>query len=164
VETINGRLHIGLKDDLSINGNETLEAYVTADSLTYFKIGAESQVKIENTLDQENTEFCLSGESKLEGSIEVEKVIVSLSGESQLDLSGAAGQVVATLTGESQLQDYGLTVTDLLIDMSGESKTYLTVDGTIDVKASGDSMLHYKGDGVISNQELSGDSKIKQED
>ena len=66
----------------------------------------------------------------------------------------------AKLDGNCELSDYDLSVDTLKIDLSGNSNAYLTVNNSISIDASGNSVLSYKGNASIAHQKLSSGSKI----
>ena len=58
-------------------------------------------------------------------------------------------------------QDYDLIVDYLNIELSGASEAFLLINETIDINASGASVLNYKGNAVVNNQKLSGSSEVR---
>ena len=59
------------------------------------------------------------------------------------------------------IKDYGLETDHLNAELSGASNVSLTINEEIDIEASGASILKYKGNAVITNQDLSGASSVK---
>jgi len=101
-----------------------------------------------------------SGASRIIGAIDANSLSSNLSGASNFELNGEADDVSAVLSGASTLGGYDLTIQELDIEMSGASNGRLTVEGTLDVNASGASSMLYKGDGTVTSQDLSGGSTI----
>ncbi len=62
------------------------------------------------------------------------------------------------------MKNYNFVTHDLEIDLKGDSEARLTVNGIIDLDASGDSSLYYKGRGKIEQQQVTGDSVVKRMD
>lgn len=164
VEMNNGTLKIGIKNNVNIRGNETLKAYVTTSMINDFEASGDSEIYIQDELTTENVSIKLSGDSKLDGLVAATNVSTDLSGDSEVNLVGSTDILDSELTGDSQIEGYDFVVKNLKIDLKGGSEGYLTVTETLDVKASGDSELHYKGDATIVREVLTGDSKLIKED
>ncbi len=160
VKMNNGTLEIGLKNNISINGNETLIATISTAMINNFKASQDSEIFLQNELATENVSINLSGDSKMDGILETTTTNANLAEDSYLKLVGSTDNFEINLSDDSKVKDYGLTVKNLTINLSGDSEGYLTVTESIDVKASGDSELHYKGDATIISQALSGDSRL----
>lgn len=161
VVELNGTiLEIRLKNNTCIKGNETLNAYISSDMLTSFEASGDSEIFLENELQAEDVTIELSGDSKFDGLLTVTDLDVELRGDSKILLVGSTDKLEATAKGDSKIENFGFSVNKLEIDLSGDSEAYLTVHETIDISASGDSKLFYKGDASIVRQNLSGDSEI----
>lgn len=160
VETIGGRLIVRTRHHLNIIGRETLNVFITTKRLSDFIAEGDSKITLENVLVDDDVKIKVSGDSYFYGEIEANNVELTALGDSKIDLYGEINTLDAYLAGDSSLTDYDLTTKDLRIELSGDSNAYLTVTDYIDIDASGDSRLHYKGDAEITHQHLTGDSKI----
>lgn len=160
VEINNGVLEIALKGNLNISGKETLNAYVSTAIINDFEASGDVEIFLQDKLVTENVSINLSGDSKLDGVIEATTMNSNLKGDSYLTLDGTIDDLEINLSGDSKIERYGFTVKNLKIELKGDSEGYLSVTESIDVKASGDSKLHYKGGATIINENLSGDSKL----
>ncbi len=157
-------LRIRLENNVSIRGNATLKAYITTSEISSFRTTGNSFVELENLLISDNLNLEATGNSRFSGNIDTERLTVDITGNSVVDVYGMATNVNARLQGNSLLKDYDLSTEDLILKMSGNSETFLTVSTTIDVEASGDSELNYRGDAEIVRQRLSGNSRIRKRD
>ena len=92
--------------------------------------------------------------------MEVFSLDAELKGDSEIRISGTTNKLDAELKGDSKLENFDFVVDDLEIELTGDSEAYLTVTKSIDVEATGDSKLVYKGDAVITRQRLNGDSEL----
>ncbi|MEN1785049.1 MAG: head GIN domain-containing protein [Bacteroidota bacterium] len=157
-------LRIRLEDNIGIKGNATMKAYITTANISGYRISGDSSVALENTLSTDEVSVNLSGNSNFSGQLAVNTLDVDLQGDSECNVFGTARSVNAAIQGDSELKDYDLNVNDLVIDLSGDSEAFLSVSNTIDVNASGDSELNYRGDAEITRQRLSGDAKVNKRD
>jgi len=157
-------LKIRLKNNISVRGNVTLKAYIKVPEISNFKISGDSSVEFENVLFSDNVSIEARGDSRVLGEIETTNLFLEISGDSSVDLYGISSSLNADLRGDSSLKDFDLAVEDLIIDLSGDSYANISVSKTIDIQASGDSELNYKGHATIINQRLRGDAKIRNRD
>lgn len=160
-----GILSIGLKDNINIRrGSATLNAYISAISLTDFDASGASNIYLQNSLIENNVYVDLSGASNLSGYVEVRQLTADISGASNLELTGIAKDVEFDASGASNLNDYGLSITNFDADLSGASNAYVTVNNELFIEASGASNVSYKGNGIVKRQDLSGASNIRKVD
>lgn len=160
VEVNDGVLEIRLKDNLSIIGDKTLNAFISAPLINDFQASGDVEIYLNDKLATENVTIKLSGDSTFDGVIEATTVNANLQGDSYLKLVGSTDNLDIDLRGDSKVERYGFTVQKLKINLKGDSEGYLNVTESIDVTASGDSNLYYKGDANIIGENLSGDSKL----
>ena len=146
-------------------GPATLNALIsTSDEITGLYASSASLMSLTDQLIVNNLRIEASGASRIVGSLDVNSLSADLSGASNFELDGSADDAAAKLSGASTLGGYDLVIQDLEIQLSGASNSRTTVDGTLDVNASGASSVLYKGDGVVTYQNLSGASQIVQVD
>jgi len=154
-------LKIKLKNFTKVKGNATLNAYIFTKSIDEFDLSGASVVTLENEWIHNDGKVELSGSSSFKGAVSTERLTVDLSGASTIDVFGTTKVLNADLSGSSNIRDFDLSVDHLKIDLSGASEAFLLINETIDIEASGASTLHYKGNALITNEELSGASEIK---
>lgn len=157
-------LDIRLRDHMSIRGEETLKAYITAEAISSFEADNDAEIFLENKLSTASAEVSLSGDSVLKGEVDIEELDVRLSSDSVMKLSGKSEHVNALLKGDSILEDYDFDIQNLKVTLKGDSVARLTVHQSIDVKAAGDSVFHYKGAADVVNMTVVGDSEVKRRD
>ncbi len=143
-----------------IKGKETLNVFITTKRIDNFTIKGNAKLELEDPLETDNLKIYLSGNSFFSGELEAEKLDLVSSGNCMLDFSGNVKNMDIELDGNCELSDYELSVDILKIDLSGNSNAYLTVNNSISIDASGNSVLSYKGSATIAHQKLSSGSKI----
>jgi hypothetical protein len=152
-------LRIGLKTGLAVN-RATLEADVTALSLTGIEVSGASTVTPTGTITASPLDLSLSGASTFDGDLSLRDATVGLSGASHAVLSGSVKSITATVSGASSLQAGEVSLDSLTIDLSGASHAAVTVTGTISASASGASNLTYSGTPSFTRKDVSGGSAI----
>ncbi|UOY06412.1 DUF2807 domain-containing protein [Muricauda sp. SCSIO 64092] len=157
-------LKIRLENNVALRGNATMNAYITTRNISRYRVSGDSSVELENLLVANTVTVDVLGDSRFYGEVDTNNLSVDVKGDSVIDVFGTAGTANVDLSGDSTIKDYDLVVEDLTIDMSGDSSAYLSVNGTIDIDASGDSALNYRGDAEIIRQRLTGDSRIQKRD
>jgi len=155
-----GTLKIGLRDNKNIRGPATLNAYITTRNVTGYNASGASRFIVDGDISGENASVFLSGASRFSGEMHVENLFADLSGASLLRMTGNADAADLRASGASGIEDYEFSTDYLNIDLSGASHASLTVTETMDIKASGASIVRYKGQGHINSQNISGGSQI----
>ncbi|MBC7000179.1 head GIN domain-containing protein [Cytophaga sp. FL35] len=155
------QLSIKLKKFTTIKGNATLKAYITTSYLDDIDLKGASTVIMENAWEVNRAKIDLSGSSEIRGEILSNHFEVDMKGASKADIFGNVESLYVDLAGASDMRDYDLIAKRLNIDLSGASEAFLTVSESIDIEASGASVLNYKGDAVTYHKELKGASRLK---
>ncbi|MEX0313524.1 MAG: DUF2807 domain-containing protein [Allomuricauda sp.] len=152
-----------IADDVTVelSSDGYFEGDVTAND---FELRASSDGKADLYLDAGRTYMNLSSGAKVEGEVETENATLKLSSDSVIDMVGTIDDLKANLSSDSRLRDYGIQIKDLEISLSSDSDAYLSVSNTIDVTASSDARLFYKGDADIIRQVLSSDGRVIKKD
>ncbi len=125
-----------------------------------FELRAESDSDAELYLETTNAYFDLSSNAYLDGEATIDNAKVRLSSDAAVDLLGDVDYMDAVVSSDAELKGYGLHVNDLEVELSSDGEAYLTVFETIDVMASSDGRLYYKGDADIVRQVLSSGGKV----
>lgn len=125
-----------------------------------FELRAESDSDAELYLEATNAYLDLSSNAYLDGETTIENAVVRLSSDATVDVLGNVDHMDAVLSSDAELKGFGLHVNDLEVELSSDSEAYLTVFETIDVVASSDGRLYYKGDAEIVRQILSSGGKV----
>ena len=162
-EVVSGTLFIHREDNVNFKPGAKIKVYVTASTVNDLEISGASNVQLTNQLTMNGLGLDISGASHLSGGIDVGTVSMEISGASTVDLFGVATNVTADVSGASLLKDYNLVIENLTIDLSGASTASLTVNGLMNITASGASTLNYKGDGLIGDLNLSGASSVNKQ-
>ncbi|OBX25113.1 hypothetical protein A9996_11445 [Gelidibacter algens] len=143
-----------------IRGNEILQIYITTQEITDINLKGNTNLTVEELVNPTNVNIELTGNCFLSGSVNIEQMNLKATGNCMIDLSGNVGSLDAKLVGNCQLTDYYLTIDALKINLSGNSNAQLTVDTSISIDGSGNSILYYKGNPSIIHQNLSSNSKL----
>ena len=104
----------------------------------------------------------LSGASDVQGNMNFENVDLNLSGASAVKVNGAVSNIKISASGASDVKNYGLVVNNCVADISGASDIKITVNNSLNVKASGASSLYYKGNPEKKDVSSSGASSVSQ--
>jgi hypothetical protein len=160
VEQQGGVLNFDLEKNTGIRGDVVLNVYITTPNLNLLNVSGVSEVVFENKLLAQSLEMNVSDSGNVFGELEVESMRLNLRGTSDVSLYGRVDTLQAKLDTSSDLKDYDLQVDNLEIELQGLSETYITVNGTLHVDASGTSRLNYKGDPAVVQQTLSGLAKV----
>jgi hypothetical protein len=120
---VNGEtLRIGLERGTSVS-DATLQAEITAPSLTQVQASGASRISLDDRLKGNNLRLELSGASRMDGGVDLGSMTTSLSGASELTLSGQLGRLSASASGASRFELLELQVDELEVSLSGASCT-----------------------------------------
>ena len=161
VEKVNNKLRIKIRDNTTIKGNATFKAHViTKNQLSSYAAAQASQITLIGPFEATEVTLSLAEASFLNGTITAQSISTFLDGASNATLKGSADTFTANVAQASILGTYEMITQSAILRLSGASNASLTVNGTIDLTASGASSLMYKGTATISNLNLSGASQI----
>jgi len=153
-------LVIKLDSKISVKSSATLKVNITVPKLTKIQISGASSVTFVNELNTSSLVAELSGASSLKGIVNLSTLNLDLSGASNANLIGTVDTGTMDISGASTVTSYDCAVNVLGIDLSGASSGALTVNGVLNVTASGASSFHYKGNPTISTQDITGASSL----
>ena len=156
VQKVNNQLVIRLKNGINIRGNSTLNAIISTTDATAFDGSGATNFIFKNQLNADRVHIDLSGASTLSGNLVVDELNIDLSGASEVEVSGNSEDLTIEASGASNLEDYDFVTNDLNADLSGASNLEVTVNGQLNVEASGASGVYFKGDGQTNKLDLSG--------
>lgn len=160
-EKQNNQLVIYLDDNVDITGTSTLNVYITTKQLDTFYAAGATTIQLQNELNGGNVTVDLTGACTLSGTMNIDKLNSTLSGASNLNLLGTSNSIELDATGASNMTDFGFETNNLDCDLEGGCNVSVTVEQTLSVQANGASNVYYKGNGVVSSQDLTGGSTIQ---
>lgn len=161
VEQHNGELSIALEDNTNIShGTVVLNAFVTTRDISTINAAGAAHVFLQNEWNGDRLKLKLTGACSLAGSINANHLDAELTGASNLNIEGSADRFEIEATGASNMEDFSFETNELSADLTGGCNVSLTVNEKLNVKANGASMVYYKGNGLVEDQDLSGGSQI----
>lgn len=146
-------VRVKLSEDSKFSGS------ILTDQLSV-ELSSDAEMDILNTVEAKTVDLELRSDSELRAGFVTERLDAELSGDSKIKITGSAQTAGIEARGDSEIQDFGFTVDKLIIELRSDSEAQLTVNESINIKASGDSKFEYRGNAVIESEELTGDSKI----
>ena len=144
---------------VELSGDSKLEGNITTEDLL-IDLSGDSKLEFFDSFSPNKVELFLRSDSEFTASFNTTNFKADLSGDSKVMVSGSTGQADIKATGDSEIEDFDFSIEDLIIDLRSDSKAKLTITKTIDIRASGDSELEYRGNATITAQNLTGDSEV----
>ena len=161
VEKQGSTLKIGLKPDVSIVSNATLEAEITMPELAGIDLSGASDAQISGFKSTQSVTVDLSGSSSLVGDIESGDASFNLSGSSDATLTGSGGNLTLDASGSSDVDLSAFPVADANFNVGGASTAIVNPSGVLNVAASGASDVYYLGSPSLGNIDASGASTVE---
>lgn len=156
-------LEIGLIPNRNYNIREaTMEAEVTMPELVGLELSGASSATITGFESAKKLDVDASGASHLHGDIEAGRVYIEASGASVVRLNGSGTDATVDASGASQVDLEDFPVEDASVEASGASGVTVNASGTLDVDASGASMVYYVGNPTMGRIDTSGASSIRE--
>jgi len=162
-EVRNGVLNISYNGSgIRFNSNLRLRAYVSFKTLESLEGSGACDFIINGTFKGNSLKAKLSGACDIKGNINFENLDLSLSGASTVKANGTVSNIKIDASGASDIKNYDLVVDNCIADISGASDIKITVNKSLNAKASGASSLYYKGNPEKKDVSSSGASSISQ--
>lgn len=154
-------LRIKLDDNLNIRwGEATLNVYISMRALNKLSAEGATRIFLQNDYSGDKLDVSLTGASSLNGTLYVNNLNAQLVGASNMHISGSSVHFIVDATGASNMESYDFVTDKLDADLEGASNMKITVDQSMDVRASGASHVFYMGNAVVNSQHLTGASSI----
>ncbi|MDQ4093115.1 MAG: DUF2807 domain-containing protein [Actinomycetota bacterium] len=158
--TVTGsELRLGLAPGAHVR-NATLTAEITVARMDRLATNGVSRVVLVSAPAGPALHLIATGTSEVTGPIRVDRLQASASGAATLALSGEVRDLDLSGAGTSRLLLADLVVRNLDAELSGTSHATVTVSDTLDAQTTGVSVLRYRGNPRVTNQQTSGVSSI----
>ena len=156
-------LVLGLEDGRAYS-DVTLKAQISMPELRSLELSGASDAKFTQFESSDPFDLMASGASEVEGDIEAGDVTIKLSGASDVRMEGEGRDLDLDASGASHVNLEGFAVENATLDLSGSSDVTVSVEGTLDVSASGASDVTYFGNPTLGEISTSGASSIQSGD
>lgn len=162
-EVKNGVLNISYNGSgFRFSSNPRLRAYISFKTLESLEASGACNFIINGSFKGSSLKIQLSGACDIKGNINFENIDLNLSGASTSKVSGTVSNIKIDATGASDVKNYDLVVDNCIADISGASDIKITVNKSLNAKATGASSLYYKGNPEKKDVSSSGASSISQ--
>ncbi|MGN6533683.1 MAG: head GIN domain-containing protein [Ginsengibacter sp.] len=162
-EVKNGVLNISYNGSpIRFSSNPRLRAYISFKTLESLEGSGACDFIINGIFKGNSLKIKLSGACDVKGNISFENVDLNLSGASTAKVNGTVSNIKIAATGASDVKNYDLVADNCIADISGASDIKITVNKSLNAKASGASSLYYKGNPEKKDVSSSGASSISQ--
>jgi hypothetical protein len=160
VDDSGGTLVLGLEDGRTYT-NVTLRAQISMPELRSLELSGASEARFAQFESSDPFDIIASGASEIDGDIEAGDVTIKVSGASDVRLEGDGQDLLLEVSGASQVNLEEFTVEDATLDLSGASEVTVSVNGVLNVNASGAADITYLGNPTLGDIQTSGASSIQ---
>lgn len=143
------------------NKNRKYTVYLSFKDLNMISASGAAEIVVIGAIRSSNLSISLSGASDLKGTFRADSLYLDLSGASEAKMNGKVEVLNMECSGASDFDGYNLIAENCMVDVSGASDVYITVNKLLRGNASGASNLYYRGDATITELKKSGASDIK---
>lgn len=146
------------------NRNRRHDTYITITmpAIVSANFSSATDSRISGFYDLDSFELYLSGASVSQLDIEATDLQVVLSGASKLTARGGGETLDANLSGASSMRAFNYPVESAVVNVSGASDSFVTVESELHAIASGASKVRYRGNPSVT-VDVSGASKVEQD-
>lgn len=145
------------------NQDVKLKVYVTYKDLNSLIGTGATNFYADTQIDADQFDLKLSGANNSKLNISAKTLAIETSGASNATLSGQAGDMLVKSSGASNVKAYDLKAGNVVAESSGVANIYVSVEDSLEVKASGLSNINYKGDAKLVTKEVSKMANIKKQ-
>lgn len=145
---------------LNWKDRNAIEVHLTYATLEHITSSGGSDVYAQNTIKGSNFSINCSGGSDVKLDLDVNEFICHTSGGSDANLTGRVKMMEVSASGGSDVHARELEVDNCIIEASGGSDTKITVNGDLEVRATGASDVYVYGNPNIISKHSSGASDI----
>ena len=162
-EVHNGILHIFYDgNSFRLSPNHKLRTYISFKTLESLEGSGASDFIINGTLKANSLKIELSGASEIKGNLHLDNLLLNMEGASIVKVNGTVKNIKINASGASDMKNYDLVVDHCIAELSGASDVKITINKSLSAKASGASLLYYKGNPKKTELSSSGASNISQ--
>jgi len=140
--------------------NDPIKVYITFENLESIKASGGSDVYSESQISGEEMDVHASGGCDMRLDLQLDQLYCQTSGGSDLYLTGRVKSMEAYTSGGSDLHAKDLDIGNCVLESSGGSDAKVTVNGELEVRASGASDIYIYGNPKILSKRSSGASDI----
>lgn len=137
---------------------------ITMPVLTDLELSGGSEGKVNMDVSGKSFSANLSGGSELHCNLKCADINMELSGGSEVSISGKGNDLKIEGSGGSEFKMKDFAVDNVDADLSGGSEVSITMNGKLNVNASGGSEITFYGKAEYGHSSLSGGSEIRQGD
>ncbi len=163
-EIDNGVLKIKYEDKKSWRGDKKLKAYISFKELNKIVMKGATDLYVTTPINLPSLHVDASGASNfktLTGVLNIDEMVLKCDGASDIRLKGKVDKLVIDASGASDITSYSLVANNCTIKASGASDIKLTINGELNVNASGASDVRYKGSATVTDVKSTGASSVK---
>ncbi len=160
ISKIGNKLVIEPQKNVEFASRTKILVKVSAKKITSVTGSGATKFNVTNLIENDNLSLSLSGASIFSSNCKLKTLTADISGASILTLQGNTGLYSLISSGASISNGFDLSIDNFACDISGASLVNHTINKTLDVKASGASIVNYRGSGVVKSSQLSGMSII----
>jgi hypothetical protein len=162
-EVRNGVLNISYNGSpVRFGSNLKLRAYISFKTLESLEGSGACDFIINGSFKGSSLKIKLSGACDVKGNINFEDADLSLTGASTVKVNGNVTNLKIDASGASDVKNYDLVADNCVADISGASDIKITINKSLNARASGASSLFYKGNPERKDVSSSGASSISQ--
>ncbi|MEL6974499.1 MAG: DUF2807 domain-containing protein [Bacteroidota bacterium] len=148
-------------DTRNVNIELSSDAYFDGDIIANdLKLQCTSGSRASIFAEVNTADIRLTSDSDYDGGLTADSAELRLTSDADFYATGAVRRMNAQLSSDANLKDFSMSVRELNIDLSSDSRAYLFVSEKITVSASSDAVLYYKGDAEIVQQNTSSGGKV----
>ncbi len=160
VEKHGHTLEIRFDRNLNLRSGSTPKVFISTKNISTYRGSGAITIQLTNPLHTPKVDISMSGASRFDATLVTDVTKLDLSGHAEIDLAGQSDQFILHTSGRSEVSGYDFIANKFDGDLSGSSDIQIFVNESIDVVASGESTIKYKGNAVINSQRLIGNAKI----
>lgn len=152
-------------DNKGVNwtGNEKrkLKAYVSFTQLEKLSASGGARVQMKSTLTSPKLEATFTSGSRFSGDVDIDQLDVAENSGASMEVNGRADKLKVDVSSGAILKGYELITDYCDAKASSGGAVRISVNKELNVKASSGGGIHYKGEGVVKDMNVSSGGSVK---
>ena len=148
----NDELHIGTKDNKTVNTNDPIVINMRVKELKSIKSNGSGKILVGGDLKTENFDVDNQGSSMIHvNNLQNNQVCINCNGSGEIILKGKTKNLIGKILGSGNIRAFGLETETTDAAITGSGNMEATVANTLDADITGSGNIYYKGKPSIRN-------------
>ncbi|SFD10370.1 Putative auto-transporter adhesin, head GIN domain [Chitinophaga sp. CF118] len=160
----NDRLIIRQKHNISLSFHDNIKVRLTAPSVTELSLSGSGNIKLINTLDNEEmVKMNVSGSGDISGTVHSPEINVNVTGSGNIKAGGETRDLEVNIAGSGNFEGKSLMAESASVNIAGSGDAEVHASVKLDAKVVGSGDVNYLGNPEVSSKIMGSGSVLKKD-